>query len=117
MIKNSILLQDLDVEQLTTLMGDVFEAKIIAFQKQVSTPTPEALLTIQQASEFLNLSVATCYSKVSKGELPVMKQGKRLYFSSLELMQFIKDGRKKTNAEIEIEAVNYLNKNKGGKKC
>lgn len=32
-------------------------------------------------------------------------------------MQFIKDGRKKTNAEIEIEAVNYLNKNKGGKKC
>jgi excisionase family DNA binding protein len=110
MITNSILLQVLDVEQLTTLMGDVFEAKIIAFQKQVSNPTPEALLTIQQASEFLNLSVPTIYSKVSKGELPVMKQGKRLYFSSIELMQFIKDGKKKTNAEIEAEAVNYLKK-------
>lgn len=86
-------------------------------QNSQALPTPEALLTIQQASEFLNLSVPTIYSKVSKGELPVMKQGKRLYFSSIELMQFIKDGRKKTNAEIEAEAVDYLNKNKGGKKC
>jgi hypothetical protein len=25
-------------------------------------------------------------------------------------MQFIKDGRKKTNSEIEAEAVDYLNK-------
>jgi hypothetical protein len=46
-----------------------------------------------------------------------MKQGKRLYFSSIELMQFVKDGRRKTNSEIEAEAVDYLNKNKGGKKC
>lgn len=85
--------------------------------KQVSAAIDEVLYTVVQASEFLNLSVPTIYSKVSKGELPVMKQGKRLYFSSLELMQFIKDGRKKTNAEIEAEADDYLNKNKGGKKC
>lgn len=110
MVKNSILLQNLDVEQLTTLMGDVFDAKITAFQKQVSTPTTEVLYTIQQASEFLNLSVPTIYSKVSKGELPVMKKGKKLYFSSIELMQFIKDGRRKTNLEIEAEAVKYLKK-------
>lgn len=70
----------------------------------------EVLYTIQQASEFLNLSVPTIYSKVSKGELPVMKQGKRLYFSSIELMQFVKDGRRKTNLEIEAEAVKYLKK-------
>lgn len=102
----------------TTLLKEVGELKELFLNQNSQTlPTPEALLTIQQASEFLNLSVPTIYSKVSKGELPVMKQGKRLYFSSFELMQFIKEGRKKTNAEIEAEAVDYLNKNKGGKKC
>lgn len=78
------------------------------------TDQPEQLLTIQQAAEFLSLSVPTLYSKVSKGELPVMKQGKRLYFSRTELMEYIKEGRKKTNAEIEAEAEAYLTDKKKG---
>jgi hypothetical protein len=65
---------------------------------------------IELPMKMLGLAKATIYSKVSNGELPVMKQGKKLIFSSLELMQFIKDGRKKTNSEIEAEAVDYLNK-------
>jgi len=54
------------------------------------------------------LTVPTIYSKVSKGELPVMKRSKRLYFSSTELMKYLKRGRKKSNAEIEQEAKAYL---------
>jgi excisionase family DNA binding protein len=57
---------------------------------------PEQLLTIQEAAEFLSLTVPTMYSKVSKGELPVMKRSKRLYFSRTELMEYVKAGRKKT---------------------
>lgn len=75
---------------------------------------PEQLLTVQQAAQFFNLSVPTIYSKVSKGELPVMKRGKRLYFSSIELMKYLKDGRKKSNAEIEAQAEAYLLNNKKG---
>ena len=78
------------------------------------TDQPEQLLTIQEAAKFLNLTVPTLYSKCSKRELPFCKRGKRLYFSSSELMSYIKEGRKKSNAEIEAEAENYL-KNKGGK--
>ena len=78
------------------------------------TDHPEQLLTIQQAAEFLSLSVPTLYTKVSKGELPVMKQGKRLYFSRTELLDYLKDGRKKSNAEIEAEAKAYLLNNKKG---
>lgn len=78
------------------------------------TDQPEQLLTIQEAAEFLSLTVPTMYSKVSKGELPVMKRSKRLYFSRTELMEYIKGGRKKSNAEIEQEAEAYLlNKKKG----
>ncbi len=85
--------------------------------KQVEpTETPEQLLTVQEAAQFLNLTVPTIYSKVSKGELPVMKRSKRLYFSSAELMEYLKEGRKKSNAEIEQEAEVYLSNNKKGLK-
>jgi excisionase family DNA binding protein len=78
------------------------------------TDQPEQLLTIQEAAEFLSLTVPTIYSKVNRKELPFMKRGKRLYFSSTELMEYVKAGRKKSNAEIEQEAKAYLLNNKKG---
>lgn len=106
--------QVLKFEQLpnavTMLTKEVSELRslIINRQEKTSTIEPEKLLTIQEAARFLNLSVPTIYSKVSKGELPVMKRSKRLYFSSTELMAYVKDGRKKSNAEIDAEAESYL---------
>lgn len=85
-------------------------------KKVESSEQPEHLLTVQETAHFLNLTVATIYSKVSKGELPVMKRSKRLYFSSTELMGYLKGGRKKSNAEIEQEAEAYLLNNKKGLK-
>ena len=69
----------------------------IKHQRTTVEPTdqPEQFLTIQEAADFLSLSVPTMYSKVSKGELPVMKRSKRLYFSRTELLEYIKGGRKK----------------------
>jgi len=83
-------------------------------KKVEPTEQPEQLLTVQEAAQFLNLTVPTIYSKVSKGELPVMKRSKRLYFSRNELMEYVKVGRKKSNAEIEQEAEAYLSNNKKG---
>ncbi|NCD13377.1 MAG: DNA-binding protein [Epsilonproteobacteria bacterium] len=82
--------------------------------EQPPTEQPEQLLTIQQAAEFLNLTVPTIYSKVSKNQLPVMKRSKRLYFSRTDLMEYVKAGRKKSNAEIEREAEAYLSNCKKG---
>ncbi len=112
--------QNLTFEQLpqavTMLTKEVSELKRLFIEKQEQEPTdqPEQLLTIQQAAEFLSLSVPTLYTKVSKSELPVMKRGKRLYFSRTELMNYIKEGRKKSNAEIEAEADAYLSDKKKG---
>jgi excisionase family DNA binding protein len=63
----------------------------------------DELLTISQAAKFLNLSIPTIYCKVSRKEIPVNKQGKRLYFYKSELANWIKTGRKKTIAEINLE--------------
>jgi len=114
--------QNLTFDQLpkavTMLAKEVSELKRLLIEKQEQTPTeqPEQILTIQEAAQFLNLTVPTIYSKVSKGELPVMKRSKRLYFSSTELMEYLKEGRKKSNAEIEQEAEAYLSNNRKGLK-
>ena len=102
-------------EAVAMLTKEVSELKRLFIERQ-ETPTehPEQLLTTQEAAEFLSLAVPTIYSKVSKGELPVMKRSKRLYFSSTELMEYLKQGRKKSNAEIEQEAKAYLLNNKKG---
>ena len=81
-------------------------------QQVEPTALPDQLLTIQQAAELLHLSVPTLYSKVSKREIPCMKQGKRLYFSQKELVEYLKLGRKKTTGEIEAEAEAYLTNKK-----
>ena len=83
-------------EAVAMLTKEVSELKRLLIEKQEQAPTdqPEQLLTIQQAAEFLSLTVPTMYSKVSKGELPVMKRGKRLYFSRTELLEYVKAGRR-----------------------
>lgn len=112
--------QELTFEQLpnavTMLTKEFSELKRFLLDKQQpqKMDQPEKFLTIQETAEFLNLAVPTIYSKVSKGELPVMKRGKRLYFSRIELLEYIKEGRKKSSAEIETEVDNFLKK-KGGK--
>ena len=111
--------ENLSFDQLPTavteLTNKISELKRLIVEKgeDKSTETPEQFLTIQEAAQFLNLTVPTLYSKVSRRELPVMKRGKRLYFSNAELIDYIKDVRKKSNSQIEIEAQDYIKKSEG----
>jgi len=96
-------------------LGSIESLLITLNEKNVesdSNPEKEELLTVQEAAAFLSLSVPTIYSKVNKGELPVMKRSKRLYFSNYELMDYLKQGRIKTNSELDQEADSYLQKTK-----
>ena len=111
-----MIIVQLDSEQLSNLIQSSVRKVLKETPPQSVEPTdhPEQLLTIQEASKFLSLAVATMYSKVSKGEIPVMKRSKRLYFSRTELMKYIKEGSRKSNAEIEQEAQAYLSNTKKG---
>ena len=79
-------------------------------------PETDKIFTVSEAADFLDLSTATIYGLVSKGELPVMKRSKRCYFSKLELIAYLKKGRRKTNEEIEAEADKYLMKRRYSKR-
>jgi excisionase family DNA binding protein len=81
-----------------------------------STSTPQQakdeLLTVQDTAKFLSLSVPTVYGLISKGEIPVMKRSKRCYFSKDELINYLKQGRKKTLSEIDTETDAFLSNRK-----
>ena len=69
----------------------------------------DELLNVNKACDLLHLEKSTVYSKVSRGELPHMKKGKRLYFSKEALLEYIHSGRVKTNEELQESALDYLN--------
>lgn len=101
------------VNQLT---NEVCEIKrlLIEIGSVPKTETDE-LLTVQDAAKFLTLSVPTIYGLISKSSIPCMKRGKRVYFSKVELLNYLKDGRRKTISEIEAETDQYLSNKKGGR--
>ncbi|WP_018615244.1 helix-turn-helix domain-containing protein [Segetibacter koreensis] len=105
-------MEPLTFEQLPNAVSGLCE-KLDAIEQLLRQGTSQPqhadeLLTISEAAKFLNLSVPTLYGKVSRKEIPVNKQGKRLYFYKSELADWIKAGRKKTMAEIRQEAEQYV---------
>ena|SRR6185436_11480091 len=70
----------------------------------------DKLLSIKEASEFLNLAKQTIYGFTSQNLIPFIKKGKKLYFNKTELTEWLKTGRNKTTSESEKEAVDYIAK-------
>ena len=106
---------NLTIDYLPTAVNDLSKKfdtllRLLEHNNQNKETFPEQLLTVEQASQFLSLSVPTIYSKVSRGELPVCKPAgsKRVYFSKEDLLKYIKKGRQQTNAEIEEHATDHL---------
>lgn len=100
------------------LTEEVSELKslLIEREKQKEQSKIEKLMSVKDAANFLGLAVATIYSKVSRGELPVMKRAGRLYFSNSELLEYVQEGRVRTIVEIEADSHEFLAEKKGGAK-
>lgn len=94
------------------LQESVNEIKQLLLQKTDDTKSEsDELLTVEDTAKFLSLSVPTIYGLISKGDLPMMKRGKRCYFSKKELIEYLREGRRKTNSEIQREANNRTKRN------
>jgi excisionase family DNA binding protein len=52
------------------------------------------LLSIEDASKYLNLAKQTLYGFTSRGIIPYLKKGKKLYFKRSELDKWINEGKK-----------------------
>jgi len=82
------------VFHLSQKVDELSEAIILLTQKS-SDPqhlAPDELLTVQQAAQFLSLSVPTIYGLIHRKAIPCMKRSKRVYFSKDELIKYLKEG-------------------------
>ena len=90
MQKNSILLENLSTEQLTDLIGNVFDTKFKDFQKSQSTQAEnEDLMTRQQVLELLQINASTLWHWQNKGRVTVYKFANKCYYKRSELMATI----------------------------
>jgi excisionase family DNA binding protein len=111
---NNVVLSTRNIDDFISDVANEVVKKINLNVTQQLQPTEtDELLTVQDTAKFLSLSVPTVYTLISKGELPVMKRSKRCYFSKVELINYLKQGRKKTVREIEADADTYLKKRGG----
>lgn len=90
MNKNSILLENLSTDQLTDLIGNVFDTKLKAFQENQNAKNEnEDLLTRDQVLDFLKINASTLWHWQNKGRITVYKFANKCYYKRSELMATI----------------------------
>ena len=89
-MENSILLQNLSTEQLTDLIGNVFDTKFKDFQTSQTTKTEnDDLMTREQVLELLKINASTLWHWQNKGRITVYKFANKCYYKRSELMETI----------------------------
>jgi excisionase family DNA binding protein len=95
------------------LFEEVKEIKSLILENASTNKTGDQLLTIEEAGNLLHVQKQTLYSYVSKGIIPHNKRAGRLYFSKNDLIEWVKDGNKRS-FDVEEEARKIISKRKGG---
>jgi excisionase family DNA binding protein len=101
----------------THLTNEVSEIKRLLLQKSNEQPTETDRWF--DLNDLINYhpdkpTKPTVYGWVNAGIIPVHKGGKKLRFLKSEIDNWLKQGRKKTNAELSNEVHQYLiKKNRG----
>lgn len=65
------------------------------------------ILNVSEAATFLKLQISTLYEKTAARLIPHFKRGNRLYFQRKDLEQWLREGRVKTQRELQSEASTF----------
>lgn len=118
---NNVVLSTKNIDDLVSEIANEVVRKIgnLNAFKSLNEIDPNERLNARQAAQFLDISLTTLYSKNSLGELPSYKApgSKKIFFFKKDLLEFLKEGKKKSIEDFKKETSSYLVKRKGGKKC
>ena len=92
--------------------------QIGVISEQIGHAIPDQWMTIDDLTKYLpdGPSAQTVYTWVGQKLVPYNKVGKRLYFLKSDIDNWLKDGRRKTAAEIAVEATARFEKDTTPKK-
>ena len=109
----------LDLSQLPTWAKiEVSKGDLIAFaqslisQTSIKATSPSVshkeIMSIDEAAKLLNLAKQTLYGMTSRNEIPFVKRTRKLYFNRTDLESWLQEGKRKSKAEIEQEAAQFI---------
>jgi excisionase family DNA binding protein len=97
-------------EELQTLIKESIHDEIQFFLKGLNQKTIPERLSLVEAAQYLEVSKSYMYKVTHTRMIPFNKFGKRVFFYTKELDDWLKENspRYKSKKEIEIEAIEYL---------
>ena len=86
-MKNSILLQELSVEELQKLIGSTVKTNLAELQKELTFKEfTEELLTREETCKFLKIDSSTLWAWTNKQKVKAYGIGARRYYKRSELL-------------------------------
>lgn len=102
-----------DLPQMVGLLfKEIQELKVLVNESarfKTEPSTSDRVLKIEDVMHLLGCKKATIYSKTSKGEIPHMKAGGKLYFSEKEIMNYLQNGKVLSHSEAMEIAKTFTN--------
>jgi predicted DNA-binding transcriptional regulator AlpA len=95
------------IDEIRAAVRDEITAALTSYQTQPPTGADDIGKGAGFASRITGKAVPTIYDLVHKRLIPHSKRGKDLYFSRAELLQWLKDGKRKMQSELTLEAKSF----------
>ena len=112
--------QKLLFENLPNAVADLIqgqsELKALLLNKAETQPETDNPLSIDDIALLTGYTKPTLYGYCQKNLIPYHKKNGRLFFFKSEIIDWIKQGKRKSLSEIEDETDKYLSNNKKGLK-
>jgi excisionase family DNA binding protein len=100
-------MEEFGFEKLPDVIRQLFEKvehiEAMVLKLQTTQHHEAQPLSINEAADYLNVTVAALYSMTSRRLVPFNKPGKRLYFIKSDLDQWINSAKLKTHDELLTE--------------
>jgi excisionase family DNA binding protein len=109
-MNNNLILTQISLEEMRQMLREELSVFLSNTPNNHASNSSNDLLTVEEASIYLNLAHSTIYNLVHRREIPHMKRSRRLYFSKDELRSWVEEGRKPTQATLQAAAEIHLAK-------
>ena len=109
MQSNQIIFSGINPEDLQSFIKQTIQEALSSNKpEKCHQPPTDEMLSVNEAALFLKVTKPTIYDLINKGKLPTYKPLKQCYFFKAELIDFVRQSKKKTDAEIDSETDAYL---------
>lgn len=102
------VLISIPIDDLQTIIIDCVNSCLKNSKYIQASPAEDEFLTAPEAADFLNLTERTILKKARNGDIRSSKRAGKLYFSKKDLTNWLKEGIRKSHAEILAEAQRHI---------